>query len=63
VRRGLPWRGGGMDCSGLAARPVDNAVLRLVLKVKDSAGRDYRWVECGACDSAWQVPHYAESIG
>jgi hypothetical protein len=21
------------------------------------------WVEWGACETAWQVPHYAESIG
>jgi hypothetical protein len=21
------------------------------------------WVECGACDTAWQVSHYAESVG
>jgi hypothetical protein len=21
----------------------------------------YWWVECGTCDTAWQVPHYAES--
>ena len=52
-------------------RPVrvrlrDNvAVLRVVLKVKDGAGGEaYRWVECSACDTAWQVPHYsAQSVG
>jgi hypothetical protein len=26
-------------------------------------GGEYWWVECGACDPAWQVPHYAESVG
>jgi hypothetical protein len=31
---------------------------------QDGAGGDYWWVECGACDTAWQVPHYpAESVG
>jgi hypothetical protein len=43
---------------------ADPAVLRLVLKVKDGAGGDYWSVECGACDTGWQVPHYAaESVG
>jgi hypothetical protein len=28
-------------------------------KVKDGAGGSYWWVECGACNTAWQVPHYA----
>jgi hypothetical protein len=40
----------------------DPAVLRVLLKVKDGAGGDYWWVECGACDTAWQVPYYAESV-
>ena len=35
---------------------TDAAVLRVILKVKDGAGGDYWWVECGACDTAWQVP-------
>jgi hypothetical protein len=33
------------------------------LKVKDGAGEEYGWVSCGACDTAWQVPYYAESVG
>jgi hypothetical protein len=34
-----------------------------ILKVRDGAGGDYWWVECGTCDTAWQVPHYApESV-
>jgi hypothetical protein len=43
------------QCDFVAA--TDPAVLRVLLKVKDVAGRDYWWVECGACDTAWQVPH------
>jgi hypothetical protein len=42
---------------------TDAAVLRVILKVKDGAGGDYWWVECGACDTAWQVPYYAENAG
>jgi hypothetical protein len=38
-------------------------VLRVILKVKDGAVGDYWWVECGASDTAWQVPYYAESVG
>jgi hypothetical protein len=45
------------------ASETDAAMLRVILKVKDGAGGDYWWVECGACDTAWQVPHYAESVG
>jgi hypothetical protein len=46
-----------------APRP-DAAVLRVILKVKDGAGGDYWWVDCGTCDTAWQVPHYAaEGVG
>jgi len=42
----------------------DAAVLRVILKVKDGAGGDYWWVDCGTCDTAWQVPHYAaEGVG
>jgi hypothetical protein len=35
----------------------------VVPKVKDGAGGNYWWVECGTCDTAWQVPHYAERVG
>ena len=45
------------------AYATDAAVLKIVLKVKDGAGGTYWWVECGACDTGWQVPHYAESVG
>jgi hypothetical protein len=42
---------------------TDPALLRAILKVKDGSGGDYWWVECGTCDTAWQVPHYAaESV-
>ena len=40
----------------------DPALLRAILKVRDGAGGDYRWMEFGACDTAWQGPHYAESV-
>jgi hypothetical protein len=43
---------------------TDPAFLRAILKVKDGAGGDYLWVECGSYDTAGQVPHYAaESVG
>ena len=43
---------------------TDPARLRVILKVKDGAGGDYWWVECGACDCGWQVPHYtAKGVG
>jgi hypothetical protein len=46
------------------AATTDPAVLRIILKVRDGAGGDYWWVECGTCDCAWQVPHYAAaSVG
>jgi hypothetical protein len=38
----------------------DAAMLRAVLRVVDKG--EYDWVECNACDYAWQVPHYAESV-
>jgi hypothetical protein len=41
----------------------DPAVLKFVLKVKDGAGGSYWWVECGGCDTAWQVPYYTNSVG
>jgi hypothetical protein len=43
------------------ASETDAAVLKVLLKVRDRDG--YWWVECNACDSAWQVPYYAESVG
>jgi hypothetical protein len=42
---------------------TDPAVLKVLLKVKPGLGEGYDWVECGACDTGWPVPHYAESIG
>ena len=38
---------------------TDPTLLAAILKVRDGAGGDYWWVECSACDTAWQVPHYA----
>jgi hypothetical protein len=37
-------------------------MLRAILRVKDGAGGDYWWVECNACDTAWQVPQF-ERVG
>jgi len=49
---------------GEFASETDPAVLRYILKVRDSMAPGYWWVECGACECAWQVPHYAaESVG
>jgi hypothetical protein len=42
---------------------TDAAVLRILLKVEGGAGGNYWWVQCSACDTGWQVPHYAESVG
>lgn len=42
---------------------ADPAVVRVLLKVRNGAGGDYWWVQCGACDTAWQVPYYAASVG
>jgi long-subunit acyl-CoA synthetase (AMP-forming) len=44
----------------LLAAPIRKVLLE---KVKEGAGGDCWWVACGACDIAWQVPHYAESVG
>lgn len=41
----------------------DPVLLRAILKVRDGASGGYWWVECSACDTAWQDPHYAESVG
>jgi hypothetical protein len=40
---------------------TDPATLRALLRVTPKEG--YAWVECGACDSGWQVPYYAERVG
>jgi hypothetical protein len=40
---------------------TDPNVLRLALKAVERDG--YWWVQCGACDTGWQVPYYAESVG
>jgi hypothetical protein len=43
---------------------TDPALLRLLLKVQDGADPGYWWVTCGACETSWQVWHYAaESAG
>jgi hypothetical protein len=38
---------------------TDPGLLRILLKVRDGAGGGYWVVECGACGTFWQVPHYA----
>jgi hypothetical protein len=38
---------------------TEPSVLRYVLKVKDGAGGNYWWVECSACNTAWQVMYDA----
>jgi hypothetical protein len=40
---------------------TDPTILRALLKVQDK--ETYAWVECGGCNSGWQVPYFAESIG
>src|SRR6266550_3830385 len=34
---------------------TDPVILQAILRVRDGAGGDYWWVECGTCDCAWQV--------
>jgi hypothetical protein len=42
----------------------DPNLLRVLPKVEDGAAPGYWWVECGACETAWQVLDYAaESVG
>jgi hypothetical protein len=40
---------------------TDPAVLWFALKAVEKDR--YWWVQCSACDTGWQVPHYAESVG
>jgi hypothetical protein len=42
---------------------TDPAVIRAILKVSEGAGGGYWWVQCDACDGAWQVPYYAAESG
>jgi hypothetical protein len=37
---------------------IDPALLRVILRVRDGAGGGYWWVQCGTCDTGWQVPYY-----
>jgi hypothetical protein len=43
------------------ANETDPAVLRVLLKAQDGSGGDYWWVTCGAGDTAWPVPFYAQA--
>ena len=48
-------------CGGCDQRDTtDPVVLRAILKVQEGAGGGYWWVQCGACDCGWQVPHFVE---
>ena len=38
---------------------TDPALIKIMLKVRDVADGDYWVVECGSCETLWQVPHYA----
>lgn len=38
---------------------TDPALLQVILTVRDGLEPGYRWVTCGACDTSWQVLHYA----
>ena len=49
-------------CSPNGVRTRISTVLKVLLKVKPGMGEGYDWVECGACDYGWQVPHFAESV-
>lgn len=40
---------------------ADPDVLRFALKAVERDG--YWWVQCSACDSGWQIPYVAESVG
>ena len=43
---------------------TDPVLLKILLKVHEGTGGPYHWVTCGACDTSWQVLHYAaESEG
>jgi hypothetical protein len=60
----------GLACCGIeliaSAMPKHDLIrfgVRVILKVRDGAGGDYWWVECSGCDTAWQVPYFAESVG
>jgi hypothetical protein len=45
------------------AAVTDHDVVRVLLKVREGQGEGYWWVECGACETGWQVPYYAaESV-
>lgn len=37
---------------------ANDHMLRVLLRVVEKEG--YDWVECGACNAGWQVPHYVE---
>jgi hypothetical protein len=57
----IRWRSatGAPECE--LRGETDHAVLRLALKATEKDG--YWWVQCSACDSGWQVPYHAESVG
>jgi hypothetical protein len=45
------------------ASTTEPSVVRVLLRVREGMAPGYWWVECGSCNTAWQVAHYAESVG
>jgi hypothetical protein len=56
--RHIPIRRGHCEI----ASGADPAVLRVILKVSDSAGGDNWWVESGACDIVWRFALRERSV-
>jgi hypothetical protein len=62
VRRGLPWRGGGMDCSG--SRPRPRVALRALLEAGSHLPHLLKRVDgvqdlplLGPAEGSLRVPH------
>jgi hypothetical protein len=45
------------------ASATEPSVVRVLLRVREGMAPGYWWVECGSCNTAWQVAHYTESVG
>jgi hypothetical protein len=50
-------------CYAVDSAPVGAylRILKVLLRVTEKDG--YWWCECAGCQSGWQVPYYAESVG
>ena len=46
---------------GLEESACSHILQAVLLRTTEKDG--YRWVECAGCESGWQVPYYAESVG